>query len=1051
MQKSVSCSLSETQKGMLFHQEYEKTADTYIIQKKYSLIGYVDKARLERAWKLTTAMHPILKASVVYGVANEPLLVVKPGESYRFISYDTEESADLIEEFLSRLEENERKAVRPTDHGPLCSLAIVITPDDRQLLMITLNHIIVDGMSINTILHDIENNYAKVDVEEGLSHWTDLAYFVYRDRVTIKKLDEALAYWKKLLVGVAYESGSALLRKANLYAKADVKVIEYEMSKAVSRRIRNFCAKNRVTISTFMHSVWALVLAIYQNTKVTAHATVVMQRSSDIVGIENAVGPFLNTVPIIISIDSLGSVGDIFASANAAIYDAIDNSSAAIADIVSLGEKYDVLDAIQTLVVIENFINSNERINQEDRVIRDQISSYDVTNYGISLMVVPHDNLYLKYTYRNELIDAKKMAAIAETANEVIEYYLNGMNCRIADISFNLKGELREHGEYHHVSMNVDYDTVYDLFLGQAVEYPTKTAVYYQSQPTSYDELLTLTTRVQDVLKVRGIGRGDRVGIMMKKSPQLIAAMLGCLGSGVTYVPIDYRTPEERVQFLVNDSDIDCLIVDPKMDVNSFDVVSIVMYRELGRDGSIRIREHISCYDDVAYINYTSGSSGAPKGVAISGRSLIGYLKWINEIAKAKDIKVIPFTSNPAFDASLKQSLAPIIEGRYVYIVSADAESDYARLVSEMAGQCNIGFNAVPSSIDEFVEEAKDSLGERVVALLSGGERLDVGAMKRWKEGLSGVSVINLYGPTECTANCLWNDLTYADEVTLGREVLGASASIRGRLGIVNPSYAVGELIIAGECVGLGYIGRDALTRDKFENVIMPDGTLQRAYRTGDLAFFDKNGVYHFVGRADSQVKIRGYRIELEEIEWRMREVAGVKDSAVILIDDRTIIAFIEALQAGNASEQNVIEYLQRYLPSYMLPNQVILISEMPRDGNGKVSRRELEKKYRNEIRQIGAECKTHDLLEGVIIEIWKEVLQTENLSVNSNFFQLGGHSLLAMRLVRTTNKLLGIRDSVKIVYAKQTVAKYAEHIDAEYPEIRAKLDRIAGDKVRFD
>jgi amino acid adenylation domain-containing protein len=438
----------------------------------------------------------------------------------------------------------------------------------------------------------------------------------------------------------------------------------------------------------------------------------------------------------------------------------------------------------------------------------------------------------------------------------------------------------------------------------------------------------------------------------------------------------------------------------------------------------------------LAYVLYTSGTTGRPKGVAVDRASLSTYLAWIAGVLEGAGVRWLPLLSSVTFDASLKQLFVPLLRGEAVRVVSEDALLQPARLLEILGEEPGAGCNTVPSLWEGLLgalERGEAEPPADLRALFLGGERLSEELAARTRRLLPGVTIHNLYGPTEATANAAWSRLGEAGGVVLGRPVGNARIVLTDRDLRPVPPGAVGELCVGGAGVARGYLGKSGLTAERFVPDPFGDVSGGRLYRTGDLCRYRRDGEIEFLGRADHQVKIRGFRIELGEIEAALMELPRVRE-AVVVLRDRRLVAYV----VGDVAVDAMRSSLRERLPDYMVPGAMVFLDALPRTPSGKVDRKDLPAPERTGPVE-GEGTAPSDPIEEILAGIWAAILGLDRVGVDESFFALGGHSLLAAQVASRIRSVLGVDLPLRKLFEHNTVAALARVVKAARRESGAE------------
>ncbi|HAV91250.1 MAG TPA: hypothetical protein DCW44_08270, partial [Eubacterium sp.] len=537
-------------------------------------------------------------------------------------------------------------------------------------------------------------------------------------------------------------------------------------------------------------------------------------------------------------------------------------------------------------------------------------------------------------------------------------------------------------------------------------------------------------------LREMGVKPDDFVAMLTEKSIEMIIGIYGIIKAGGVYVPMDPTYPEDRIKYMLEDSNPKAVIVYTDENIGVIDKntniirikdeeISVIDLAD-GKvfEGMSENPEHVNKPEDLVYCIYTSGTTGRPKGVMIENYSLINlcssllskYTKYVTNAA---------LVASYVFDASIQMIFSPILEGRTLHVISDDRKMDVSKLLNYYRTNRIDISDCTPSHLKMMLSIEKE-IGIYVNTLLVGGEELPLDVAKEILEKEYCEKLINVYGPTECTVDSTAFEMNlHSDKVYIGKPVKNSKIYILNRevlCGIGMP----GELCIAGVSLARGYLNRPELTEEKFVDNPYGEG---RMYHTGDLARWLPDGNIEYLGRIDEQVKVRGFRVELGEIESRIREVSGVSDVAVIARADKSgdkeIYAYVVS---GNDKElvlSDIRDELSSTLPGYMIPAYMMQIDSIPVTKNGKVDKNALpEIEAKTEKEYIAPENE----VEKVLVNIFEEVLGVDRIGVNDDFFVLGGNSIKAMSMlekIRKSNYNISFRE----LYSKKNIREIADVI----------------------
>jgi non-ribosomal peptide synthetase-like protein len=599
-----------------------------------------------------------------------------------------------------------------------------------------------------------------------------------------------------------------------------------------------------------------------------------------------------------------------------------------------------------------------------------------------------------------------------------------------------------------------DFQVLHEFFELQADVRPNDVAVMFGREATTYGELEARANRLARHLRSRGVQRGSLVAILVPRSADAYAALLGILKAGAAYVPLDPEYPADRVEYILENCAASALVTIAQLAGRHAGFGGAVIRVDADRDAidaesSSRLpRGEIGVSPrDLCYVIYTSGSTGRPKGVMIEHRSachLVGAEVRIFEV-RPEDRVYQGFSL--AFDASVEEVWLAFRAGATLVAATpemAHAGPDLSRLLAESGVTV---LSCVPTLLSMVAEDVPT-----VRLLIFGGETCPDQLVERWSR--PGRRLVNTYGPTEATVIATYADLTPGKPVTIGRAVPGYRVYLLDDGMRQVPNGEIGELWIGGVGVARGYVGLPGSTEARFlPDPFAPQGeTDARIYRTGDLGRINAGGNIEFLGRADSQVKLRGFRVELAEIESVMLQAPDVRAAACAVREDvpgvQQLVGYV-VRSNGEVDEDRLRSLLRNRLPSYMVPGLIETVAELPRLPSGKLDRPALPPPRLRDTNSKPAARRPRTDTERRIAQVWENLFKSQSVSIDDEFFlDLGGHSLLAARMVsqlRSDPQYAHV--SVGDLYEHPTIASLASALDAAPPRPQPQRKSVSPDR----
>jgi len=595
------------------------------------------------------------------------------------------------------------------------------------------------------------------------------------------------------------------------------------------------------------------------------------------------------------------------------------------------------------------------------------------------------------------------------------------------------------------------FSPAHQIFEHQAALTPTVMAVQYHDEQLTYDQLNSRSNQLAHYLAATGAQPGDRVGICMDRSIDMVIGQLAALKAGCVYVPLDPEYPGSRLRKMVHETSTSILLTHEAMEklisaVNMKIVLLDSNCEQIALQSDNNPQVEIG-KDDLAYIMYTSGSVGPPKAAAISHLGLSLYLDVISkEIPLDADDSYL-YTASPCFSASIRQTMLPLCSGASLVIADSDQRKDPQLLFKAIQNYGVSVWDTVPSVWRQYVQVFREMpehvrkrlLENRLRLILTTGEALHWETPYIWAHEFEhNAAMINLYSQTETSGTvCLYRipeNLTEREGmVPLGSPVEGAEIHLLDEDLHPVSLGEVGELCVSGGRIAIGYLNDAALTAEKFVRLELEHNTQKIFYRTGDLVRYSENQILLYHGRRDHQVKLRGYRIQLGEIESALRQHTAIDHAVVVMRnnpagDDR-LVAYIVTNDGSLPEIDQLRSFLAENLPDHMVPSVFVELAEMPLTASGKVDRSSLPSPNSTRPDISSEYVPPQDKIEDRLVDIWKEFLSIDRVGVNDNFFVMGGDSLSATRIISRINDVFRTELTMRHMFDSPSVRTIATQV----------------------
>ncbi|MEH1125248.1 amino acid adenylation domain-containing protein [Micromonospora sp. CPCC 206061] len=896
--------LSPLQEGLFFHASYDSGGiDVYTAQAAFDVAAGLDPERLRAACAALLARNPGTRAGFTSDGLSQPVqfVAVEPG-----VPLSVVELSDLAEqERCARLDEvlaEDRARRFDLARPPLFRLLLIRLGDAGDRLVISHHVLVWDGWSASVFLEQLLGLYASGSDDRDLapagSYRDYLAWLGTRDTAaSARAWHDALAGLDEPTLVGGTQTGAGLPERLRL-----------ELSEEVSERLRGTARRLGVTLNTMLNAAWALVLSNVAGRDDVVFGATVAGRTAPIDHIENAIGLFLNTVPVRVAFDPRESVSALLRRLQAERTALMPHEYLGLGDVQRETSHARLFD---TLFALQNLGDEDELAALRERHGIVEVGSVDATHYPLAVVVTPAHRLRATLAYRQDVLDAGLAAQVLDRFAAALDALVSDVNAPVGGLDV-LPGSERDRlaRDWDATAHPVGDETVADLLAAQAARTPDEVALVFGAERVSYADLDARVNRMARLLARRGAAPEAVVGLALPRSIDMVVALFAVLRTGAAYLPLELDHPVERLAMMLDDARPVCVLstraVAARLPGECVAVDDPAVVAELSTLKAAPLDRRFPL-EHPAYVIYTSGSTGRPKGVVTPYRGLtnmqLNHREAIFdptiESAGGRRLR-IAHTVSFAFDMSWEELLW-LVEGHEVHVCDEELRRDAEALVAYCHRHQIDVVNVTPTYAHHLFAEGLLDGAHRPPLVLLGGEAVSdaVWARLRDTEGTFGY---NLYGPTEYTINTLGGGTLDSDTPTVGRPIWNTRAHILDTWLRPVPDGAAGELYISGVGLARGYLDRPGLTAHRFvADPFGPPGG--RMYRTGDLVRRRPDGNIDFLGRTDDQIKIRGYRVELGEIESVLGAHEQVAQAAVAVRDDRLIGYVVPAPLSSERAE----------------------------------------------------------------------------------------------------------------------------------------------------
>ena len=999
--------LSNAQKRIWVLSQFDGGGQAYNIFSSFIIKGVIEAKALEEALRYSIDRHESLRTAFML-VDDEPVQVIAGSHDFS-LEHDKVTSEATFKKEIKRIESIFNSHVFDLEKAPLFRVKLVRITEDTAVLMFNIHHLISDGWSMGVLIQELMATYQqllakKTPGSQPLSiHYKEYTAWL-QGRLAGEYGREARAFWQNKSLGdiESINLPTDYQRQQSNTFKGDL--LRFYFEKDTYHGIEATARQQNTTVFNVFRAALSLALHTWTRQDTVVIGTPVAGRTSP--QLANQIGLYVNTLPLVSHYDPQQTCADFIKTIAS---DSLESfryedypldwiiEDAGIERDTARNPLFDVMLVVQNTAIGDGSINIKDQagftMNFLDTVWDEEVSVKEgVTakfDMSFTIAVDPDGRYYLDLEYKNSLFKRASISTFYSLFERILTQLGSASTQAVSTLSLvSREQESLLLTRYNEAIALPFCESLPELLLNHAWKDPSRAALLYGEQEMSY---ATLLQKAQGCAVKLAQYDTPAIGLLMSRGEEMMISLLGIVLAGKTYVPIDIKYPAERVNYILTDAEVDVLIADEQG--QSFAGVNypaeVILTKDLFSGEPTDFAPTAVPVQDTAYLIYTSGSTGKPKGVKITHQNVVSFLRWsLNEFADTP-YEVMYAATSYCFDLSVFEMFLPLLQGRSIRILEAATAIE-----AQAKKDSYIFINTVPSVVNSLLEEQFD--WTPVVALNMAGEAVP----RAFKQLLDyhRMEVRNLYGPSEDTTYSTFYRFAEdaLDQVPIGHPVADTHAYILDEHQRLLPPGMQGELCLSGNSVAAGYLGRPALTEEKF--IQNPFFTEQRLYRTGDLCKWADDGQLLFLGRLDDQVKVRGYRIELGEVAHQIEQIAGVRRAVAIATElnrAQHLVAYYEA--ENQVSTEDLQQALAKKLPAYMIPTVAVRMETLPLNNNGKINKKKLPAPQQHIAPEEVVTPKNED--QQALYDIWSLVLDRTDFGVTQNFFALGGHSLKLVKL----------------------------------------------------
>lgn len=1064
--------MSSEQKGIWFLQQLQPDSTFYNIPAAIRFKGSLNIKALCDALRTIILRHEVLRANFTVQ-SDKPCQIIRHLDD-QFVEISVLDYSDN-EELHSKMDQiiasEKNKKFNLTEDSLIRARLFILGRED-YLLLLTFHHIVSDGWSIGLFIKELSAFYAAYsENKDSLLKELPIQYSDYaawqENYLQSENYEKALAYWKGKLSEMPMELSLPLDKKRPSSQSFKGAHYSFSISSEAAIRIRQYCRSENKSEFVFYLSAFEILLSRYSNQEEFGIGVPVANRSK--IKTQELIGLFTNTVTIRSDLRKNPTMKEILQRTNSTALEAFEYQECPferVANAVAPDHNTSISPVFQ--VMFDFITRPLYTLDLPGLDIEIVEFERETSKYDLTLSVEEGEEEYkCTFEYSTDLF-------LEETIKRMAEHFLNITQAILADQKMSLSEiQLLSEKEQNIILYewnNTDHpypkdETFHHMFELQVEKTPDRIAVVYEDNKLTFRELNRRANRLAHLLISKGIGPEELIGIYMERSVDIMVGIFAILKAGGAYIPLDIHSPFQRLSMILKDTKIPIILTQSslkgKLNLEGIDLICVDQLQESSTAFDDSNPQTAAGPQNLAYIIYTSGSTGRPKGAMILHHSIINlvyalekniYERALNirksknliqggdssEILSSRPLNLL-MNSSLIFDASIQQMIL-IIRGHTIYILPDEIRREGQAFINYIRKNRIEVLDCVPSQLAMLLESGfLDETDYCPALVMPGGEAI---SEHMWKELSRSYKIewFNMYGPTETTVEVTAAYINNSE----CRPVIGKPLN-NVRLYILDKNYrpqpvgVTGELFIAGECLGRGYLNRPEISAEKLIPNPFAKKSGERIYRTGDLARYTPKGDVEYMGRCDNQVKIRGFRIELGEIESAVNQIPGVKEAVVLIredaINDKKIVAYIVPKDSEFYLPQDIKQILKGKLPEYMVPAHIIILEKLPLMPSGKIDKKMLPLPLQNENELTIGYIPPSTDLECELVQIFENILNVKKIGLKDNFFESGGDSIKAAIFINRIQTRYKLNVPVKSIFENATILDFSGYLLKAFPE----------------
>ena len=1048
--------LSFAQQRLWFLEQWEPGNFAYLLPYAWRLTGLLQISALEASLTTLAARHESLRTSVAL-VDGQPVQIIAPCRPVALTVQDlTSLSTAKCEEHVQSLIYNEQRQSFDLTSGPLWRGQLLCLGPQEHIFLLTFHHLITDGWSMGLFFQELQTLYHAQTISQSAflppntMEYSDFAIW-QRQWLQGDELERQLTYWRSELA----DAPTSLDLPTDFQRPPQVsyqgKHVSFSLPAPLTQALNLLSRQEGVTLFMTLLTAFQVLLFRYTSQRDILVGTPIAGRTHT--ELEGLIGFFVNTLVLRTKFTGLENFQTLVRQVRETSLEAFAHQDLPFEKLVEALQPVRDLSRHPLFQVVFQLHQADLMSELTLSQVKVQLlpGTNQAAKFDLSLELIQHDKtLNGTFVFNTELFEVETISRLVTHYQTLLEALVEHPTKAVTHLPLLSHAEQQTLLNEWNPQTSSEQPTrcIHHLFEDQVARNSEAVALVEGDQRLTYAALKQHADKLAQFLQIQGVGPETRVGLCLERGTDLIVVMLGILKSGGAYVPLDPRTPTNRLRFICEDAKVsmvltsaafkeqlrDKLVSSNQPNLPQYPVIAVDEVELPSSKEETLPRQPEITGENLAYVMYTSGSTGQPKGVGIPHRAVVRLIQDPTFLSWPAQVNCLQLAS-PAFDAATFEIWACLARGGT--LVMAPPQMPSFDELGDLLRRHQITILWLTAGLFHQLVDWNIEALRPLKVLLAGGDVLSPEHVKHMTTQLPSCRLINGYGPTENTTfTCCFAipiDEDFGNTVPIGRPIPQTQVYVLDAQQHLTPKGVTGELCTSGRGLGRGYYQQASLTAEKFIPHPYSTEPGERLYRSGDLVKHRPDGTLQFVGRYDQQVKIRGYRIECGEIETVLTRHPAVQNVVVQTqkdhIDSRRLVAYVISEENSTPNISELRDFLSLSLASYMIPTQFIFLDAFPLTANGKIDQHKLPIEDQISAQEQGTYVAPRNALESQLTKIWETVLGKQSIGVTDNFFNLGGESLMAVRLCSEIERALKQKVPVSLIFQTQTIDQLAKKL----------------------